>query len=40
MKHLRTLQLISDVAKRGSIRGTAEHLNITASALTRKSSGF
>jgi DNA-binding transcriptional LysR family regulator len=40
MKHLRTLQLIADVAKRGSIRGTAEHLNITASALTRKVQDF
>lgn len=40
MKHLRTLQLIADVARRGSIRGTAESLNITASALTRKIQDF
>ncbi|MBO1041170.1 LysR family transcriptional regulator [Brucella pituitosa] len=40
MKHLRTLQLIADVARRGSIRGTAENLNITASALTRKIQDF
>ena len=40
MRHLRTLQLISDVARSGSIRRTAERLNITPSALTRQIQEF
>ena len=40
MRHLRTLGLISDVARSGSIRRTAERLNITPSALTRQIQDF
>ena len=40
MKHLRTLAYIADVARSGSIRRTAERLNITPSALTRKIQDF
>ena len=40
MKHLRTLTYIADVARSGSIRRTAEQLNITPSALTRKIQDF
>ncbi|WP_127144322.1 LysR family transcriptional regulator [Pelagibacterium montanilacus] len=40
MKHLKTLQCISDVAGSGSIRQSAERLAITPSALTRKIQDF
>ncbi|EJN08686.1 LysR family transcriptional regulator [Herbaspirillum sp. YR522] len=40
MKHLQTFRFIDDVARRGSIRKTAENLNITPSALTRKIRDF
>ena len=40
VKHLRTLVSIADVAKTGSIRRSAERLNITPSALTRKIQDF
>lgn len=40
MKHLRTLTYISDVARSGSIRRTAERLHIAPSALTRKIQDF
>jgi DNA-binding transcriptional LysR family regulator len=40
MKHLRTLAYIADIAHSGSIRRTAERLNITPSALTRKIQEF
>ena len=40
MKHLRTLRYIAAVAKAGSIRKTAEQVNITASALNRKIQDF
>jgi len=40
MRHLKLFQYISEVARRGSIRGAAEHLNITPSALTRKIQDF
>lgn len=40
MRHLRTLALIDDVARSGSIRRTAERLGITPSALTRKIQEF
>jgi DNA-binding transcriptional LysR family regulator len=40
MKHLTVLRYIDDVAKSGSIRRTAERLNITPSALTRKIQDF
>ncbi|MFC3227397.1 LysR family transcriptional regulator [Marinibaculum pumilum] len=40
MKHLRTLRHISEVAKTGSIRKTAERMNLTPSALTRKIQDF
>jgi DNA-binding transcriptional LysR family regulator len=40
MKHLRTLGFIADVAQSGSIRRTAERLNITPSALTRQIQEF
>jgi DNA-binding transcriptional LysR family regulator len=40
MKHLRTLATIADIAQSGSIRRTAERLNITPSALTRKIQEF
>ncbi len=39
-KHLRTLKYIADVGTSGSVRRTAERLNITPSALTRKIQGF
>ncbi len=40
MRHLRTLTYIANVARSGSIRRTAEQLNITPSALTRKIQDF
>lgn len=40
MKHLRTLAHIADVARSGSIRRTAEQLNITPSALSRQIQDF
>jgi DNA-binding transcriptional LysR family regulator len=40
MKHLRTLSYIDDVVRSGSVRRTADRLNITASALTRKIQDF
>lgn len=40
MKHLRTLSCIADVARSGSVRKSAERLNITPSALTRKIQDF
>jgi len=40
MRHLRTLVCIADVAKSGSIRKSAERLNLTPSALTRKIQDF
>ncbi len=40
MKHLKTLTYVLDVSKSGSIRKTAEKLNITPSALTRKIQDF
>ena len=40
MRYLRTLAYISDVARSGSIRRTAERMNITPSALTRKIQDF
>ncbi len=40
MKHLKTLYCIDDVARSGSIRGSAENLAITPSALTRKIQDF
>jgi DNA-binding transcriptional LysR family regulator len=40
LKHLRTLNHIADIATSGSIRRTAERLNITPSALTRQIQDF
>jgi DNA-binding transcriptional LysR family regulator len=40
MKHLRTLHYISAIAKTGSIRKTAEGVNLTPSALNRKIQDF
>jgi DNA-binding transcriptional LysR family regulator len=40
MKHTKTLNYIADVGRSGSIRRTAERLNITPSALTRKIQDF
>jgi DNA-binding transcriptional LysR family regulator len=40
MKHLRTLTYVADVARSGSIRRTAERLNVTPSALTRRIQDF
>lgn len=40
MKHLQTFRYIADVARQRSIRKTAERLNITPSALTRKIQDF
>ncbi len=40
MKHLRTLSYIADVVRSGSVRRTAERLNITPSALTRQIQDF
>jgi DNA-binding transcriptional LysR family regulator len=40
MKHLRTLACIADVARSGSIRRSAERLNLTPSALTRRIQDF
>ena len=40
MRHLKTLQSISDVARSGSIRRSAENLAITPSSLTRKIQDF
>jgi DNA-binding transcriptional LysR family regulator len=40
MKHLTVLKYIADVGRSGSIRRTAERLNLTPSALTRKIQEF
>lgn len=40
MKHLRTLNYIAAIAKTGSIRKTAEGVNLTPSALNRKIQDF
>ncbi len=40
MKHLQTLTCIVDVAQSGSVRKTAERLNLTPSAVTRKIQDF
>ena len=40
MRHLQILDFIVDVGTTGSVRGTAERMNITASALTRKIQDF
>src|SRR5690606_8425238 len=40
MKHLQIYRFISEIARRGSIRKTAEQLHITPSALTRKIQDF
>ena len=40
MKHLRTLNYIADVVRSGSVRRTADRLNITPSALTRQIQDF
>jgi len=40
MRHLQIYRFISEIARRGSIRGTAEQLHITPSALTRKIQDF
>lgn len=40
MKHLKTLAYISDVARSGSVRRSADRLNVTPSALTRKIQDF
>ena len=36
MKHLRILQYVDEVARNGSIRKAADHLNVTASAVNRR----
>ncbi|MDA9401603.1 LysR family transcriptional regulator [Bradyrhizobium sp. CCBAU 45389] len=40
MRHLKIHRYIAEVARRSSIRGAAEHLNITPSALTRQIQDF
>ncbi|AOI60665.1 LysR family transcriptional regulator [Burkholderia diffusa] len=40
MRHLQIYRFITEVARRGSIRKTADHLHITPSALTRKIQDF
>lgn len=40
MRHLQIYRFIADIARRGSIRKTADHLHITPSALTRKIQDF
>jgi DNA-binding transcriptional LysR family regulator len=40
VKHLRTLNYIADVVRSGSVRRTADRLNITPSALTRQIQDF
>lgn len=40
MRHLQIYRFIADVARRGSIRKSAEHLHITPSALTRRIQDF
>lgn len=40
MRHTRTLALIADIAASGSVRRTAERLNLTPSALTRRIQDF
>ncbi|TPE53702.1 LysR family transcriptional regulator [Amaricoccus solimangrovi] len=40
MRHLRTLRLIQDVARAGSIRKAAEDMNLTSSALNRRIQAF
>jgi len=40
MRHLQIYRFIADIARRGSIRKTAEQLHITPSALTRKIQDF
>src|SRR5215471_954809 len=36
MKHLRILRYVDEVARSGSIRKAAEHLNVTSSAVNRR----
>jgi DNA-binding transcriptional LysR family regulator len=36
MKHLRIMRYVDEVARTGSIRKAADHLNITASAVNRR----
>src|SRR5215468_9924921 len=36
MKHLRILRYVDEVARAGSIRKAADHLNVTSSALNRR----
>ena len=36
MKHLRILRYVDEVARTGSIRKAADHLNVTASAVNRR----
>lgn len=40
MRHLQNFRLIEAVARAGSMRGAAEDMNITASALVRRINGF
>ncbi|WP_417720087.1 LysR family transcriptional regulator [Salipiger sp.] len=40
MRHLRTFQMIRDVARAGSIRRAAEDMNLTSSALNRQIQAF
>jgi DNA-binding transcriptional LysR family regulator len=40
MRHIRTMQMIADVARAGSIRRAAEDMNITSSALNRQIQRF
>lgn len=40
MRHLQIYRFIAEVARRGSIRKTADHLHITPSALTRRIQDF
>lgn len=40
MRHLRIFHYLAEVARCASVRGAAEHLNITPSALTRKIQDF
>src|SRR6202165_35778 len=36
MKHLRIMRYVDEVARTGSIRKAADHLNVTASAVNRR----
>ena len=36
MKHLRILRYVDEVARAGSIRKAADHLNVTSSAVNRR----